>query len=436
MALTKVLLIDHYGPDFGLISKALRPFGCGLMWTETLEDGLDLLREAKPAVVLVSDRLPGLISPTNLLKIIQAQHIPAQIIVMSSQPDFDLAMDWVTEGIFAVIKTPINTERLGLMTARILENQKLFSSMVDQASSLISPGELYIYKNLAGHLEPGHLLQALCDTARKMTGAALTEAWVESEAGDNQIFFSGALAGLGDARLNLPLNWMGRPLGALCLRFEDPADAAKVDQAAIDELVYAGSLFLGQAVRFEEAIKMATRDPLTGLSNRRIFLETIEREFRQARRHNSPLSLLTLDLDHFKTINDTYGHQAGDEILKWLASVVASVVRSGDLPARIGGEEFAIILPRTTIEQATNLAQRLQEGMLSSPIYKMPDLAKPTISQGIASLEHFLVNSTQDLIYWSDQAMYLAKREGRNTIRTISQIQGKTNFQDVQYAFQ
>lgn len=435
MTVHKVLVIDQYGPDFTLISRALRPFGCGLMWTETLDDGIDLIKAAKPILIIVGDNLPGLADPADLLDIIEAEGISAQIIVKTSQPDFERAMDWVSEGIFAALASPVDIERLRTMTGRVISNHALFERVSAVAQVSRQGGD--IYKRLSGHLDTSSLLHALCDTVRKATGAAFVEASADIESGHQLTSIAGPSGGRLDLSLSLALNWMGRDLGRLRLDFDNPHAAANVDKALIEELVQAGSMFLGQTVRYEEAVKMASRDPLTGLCNRRIFLETIEREFKQARRHNSPLSLLTLDLDHFKLVNDTYGHQIGDEVLKWLSTAISKLVRSGDLPARIGGEEFAIILPRTNLEQAAILAQRLKESLLEAPLpADLPDLARPTISQGLSSLEHFLVNSTQDLIYWSDQAMYLAKREGRDAVRIISDLPGKTNYQDVQHVFQ
>jgi diguanylate cyclase (GGDEF)-like protein len=320
------------------------------------------------------------------------------------------------------------------MAGRALAGTDLFERVADSCRERRSGG---VYKRLAGHMEAAPTLQALCETAKDLAGGIGAEAAVEIEGGRTLTAFCGAIGGRLEASLSLPLAWMGRDLGHLRIFFEGPMEAAAVDQALAGDLVEAGSMFLGQAVRFDEAVKMASRDPLTGLCNRRIFIETLDREFKQAKRHNSPLSLLALDLDHFKNVNDTYGHQTGDEILKWLASALSRVVRSGDLPARVGGEEFAVILPRTNLEQAAALAQRLQDVLLETPLpTSVPDLMRPTISQGLASLEHFLVNSTQDLIYWSDQAMYLAKREGRNTFRVVSDLPGKTNFQDVHHVFQ
>jgi diguanylate cyclase (GGDEF)-like protein len=430
--------MDKYGPDFNVIARALRPYGVGLMWTESLSDGLSLLTRAKPALVLVGRNLPGLNDPTDLLGVIQAERLPTQVVVLDENPDFDESMDLVADGVFSVLASPVSMERLRRTAGRVLENHALFQTLLSSGAADHDPGDLYIYKNLAGHMEIRPLLEAFCATAMKISGAVGVEVRTMAELGD----MSQVTVALGRTKRdvqrehNVDLAWLGRHLAAATLYFDEAAPSASLALRSFDELVFAGSLFLGQAVRFEETIKMASRDPLTGLCNRRVYLEAIAREYQQARRHNSPLSLLTLDLDHFKRINDTYGHQTGDEVLKWLAGVVKSVIRSGDLAARTGGEEFSIILPRTNLEQASVMAERLKQALAVSPMPPQLAAMRPTISQGLASLEHFLVNSSQDLIYWSDQAMYLAKREGRDTIRQIADLSMNSNYQDVQYVFQ
>jgi diguanylate cyclase (GGDEF)-like protein len=210
----------------------------------------------------------------------------------------------------------------------------------------------------------------------------------------------------------------------------------KLDEDAIEELVWAASLHLYQAKRYQDALKLASRDHLTGLLNRRAFSESLGREFAKSDRHNTPLSLIMLDIDHFKSINDNFGHQAGDEILRWLAAVIAKTIRFGDLAFRVGGEEFALLLPWADEEQSKILADRLKSALAEDTGLKLAHLVRPTISQGIATMKHFLIKAPEDLIYWSDQAMYLAKKEGRNTIRLLSDLQAKTKFEDTHYVFQ
>jgi diguanylate cyclase (GGDEF)-like protein len=431
--------MDNYSPDMNKIALALRPFGLALMWTESLDDGLDLLAKAQPLMVLVGQNLEGLKDPTDLLKVIHSKRLPTQLVVISPNPDFEQAMDWITEGVYSVISSPISVERLKRLTERILDNYHLFESLVLTETWDDNPSDLFIYKSLSGHTEIKPLLESICSAALSLTGAGRAEAWT----GDDITQANQVSVIKGDSKLTghfdktLDFGWMGRHLASLKLVFRQGTTEETLNKKVLDELVFASSLFLSHAVKLDEALMLASKDPLTGLSNRRVFLETLNREFYLSKRHNTPLSLLTLDLDHFKSVNDTYGHQVGDEILKWLSEVISGVVRLEDLPCRTGGEEFTLILPQTNIEQATILAQRLKDALAVCPLPEScPELIRPTISQGLANSDHFLVSSPKDLIYWSDQAMYLAKQEGRDTIRQVTDLSGNNQYQDVQYVFQ
>jgi diguanylate cyclase (GGDEF)-like protein len=409
------------------------------MWTESLSDGLNLLAQAKPVMVLVGEKLQGLKDPKDLLSVIRAKRLVTQLLVISREPDFDRAMDWVADGVFSVLSSPLSMGRLRDMTKRILDGFSLYQSLVANEIKGERPADLYIYKNLAGHTDIKPLLETMCETALSLTGASRAQAWTGTDLDQSSQFAvtHGDIDMIGEFEKKLDFDWMGRNLASMRLIFADRSAENSLDKAVLGELIFVGSLFLSHAVKLDEALKLASRDPLTGLSNRRVFLESLNQEFFQAKRHNSPLTLLTMDLDHFKNVNDTYGHQTGDELLKWLSGVITKSVRLGDIAARIGGEEFSILLPRTSIEQGNVLAQRLKEALASTPLPEScPDHIRPTISQGLASLNHFLVNTPQDLIYWSDQAMYLAKRDGRDTIRQVRDISGTNQYQDVQYVFQ
>ncbi len=163
-----------------------------------------------------------------------------------------------------------------------------------------------------------------------------------------------------------------------------------------------------------EAISVT--DDLTGLYNRRYFFERLEEYLRAARRHRLPLSLMMLDLDHFKRINDTFGHPTGDRVLKALAEVIRSGLRASDIPARYGGEEFLILLPYTGEAEATRLAERLRRTISGHP-FSIPESARPvTISIGVAEFDVDHPVDGEALVARADAALYRAKRDGRNRV--------------------
>jgi two-component system, cell cycle response regulator len=168
------------------------------------------------------------------------------------------------------------------------------------------------------------------------------------------------------------------------------------------------------AARNELLAKLALTDPLTGLPNRRAFEESLSREVALAIRHVRPLSLLLLDLDHFKRVNDTFGHPAGDEVLASLGLLLGRQGRRGDVVARIGGEEFAVVLPETGKEQAAATAERIRIAVSSSPLgarAKVP----VTVSIGVASLPQ-PCGDLETLVSTADAALYAAKSAGRDRV--------------------
>ncbi|HEX2654864.1 MAG TPA: GGDEF domain-containing protein, partial [Xanthobacteraceae bacterium] len=158
------------------------------------------------------------------------------------------------------------------------------------------------------------------------------------------------------------------------------------------------------------------RDPLTGLHNRRHLFEAAPALIELARRHGAPLCVVLLDLDHFKAVNDTYGHQAGDEVLKTVAELLQRNSRGGDIASRYGGEEFLMVLPEMTAVQAQVRAQQWRAEIAAASIVHGSAVIRVTASFGIASFP--LHGTTADaLIAAADSALYAAKRAGRNQIR-------------------
>lgn len=171
-----------------------------------------------------------------------------------------------------------------------------------------------------------------------------------------------------------------------------------------------------------EMKKLATIDPLTGIANRRRFDEALDTEWKRAVRDASPISLLMIDADHFKSFNDRYGHVAGDDCLRYIASALNSKpLRQHDLVARYGGEEFAAILPGAPAGIAEELAEQMRLSVLASHIpHESNPLGYVTVSIGCAALVPANGMTPADLIGSADRALYLAKESGRNTVCTAA----------------
>jgi diguanylate cyclase (GGDEF)-like protein len=168
--------------------------------------------------------------------------------------------------------------------------------------------------------------------------------------------------------------------------------------------------------RTEAALKeLARHDPLTGAINRRYFFERANQEFARAKRHAAPLCIAEIDIDHFKLINDQYGHAAGDEVLKTLCDDSRRTIRENELFARIGGEEFAILMPDTGIDGAAHLTERLRTAIAGRKLPYKGEYISCTVSIGIAALRAS-DTAIEDCLQRADHAMYGAKQKGRNRI--------------------
>jgi len=163
---------------------------------------------------------------------------------------------------------------------------------------------------------------------------------------------------------------------------------------------------------------IAVTDELTGLKNRRYIMEQIDKEYQRAARTGGTLSLILLDIDHFKRINDTYGHAVGDAVLKEVAQAMQSSLRAYDLLGRVGGEEFLIASPGSTLDDAAGLAERVRVTIKGREVMNMADPITVTVSAGITSLSEQDA-TTEALLARADNALYLAKQQGRDRIVSL-----------------
>ena len=165
----------------------------------------------------------------------------------------------------------------------------------------------------------------------------------------------------------------------------------------------------------------ADRDYLTGLANRRRFRQALDDEFQRWRRYNVPCALVLLDIDHLKKINDKHGHSAGDRVIRHVAAALIELSRDNDTTARLGGEEFALLLAGTDGEKAYLVAERLRQAVSAAPV---DEVGTVTISLGVAAVSSHAI-SERTLYAASDGALYRAKGEGRN-LTAVAQLMGAT----------
>ncbi len=166
----------------------------------------------------------------------------------------------------------------------------------------------------------------------------------------------------------------------------------------------------------QQMAEMSTRDVLTGLYNRRYFYESLDREMSRCGRTRSDMSLCMMDLGHFKNINDSLGHPAGDMVLAGFAKLLKEWIRQSDMACRYGGEEFVVILPDTDMHQAAGVCERFRETLNQRTFYYNQTPIQVTVSIGISSLAAPTTKSAEMLVRAADEALYQAKKQGRNRV--------------------
>ncbi|MGQ9480151.1 diguanylate cyclase [Chloroflexus sp.] len=222
--------------------------------------------------------------------------------------------------------------------------------------------------------------------------------------------------------LAAPLIVGDRIIGAL-LVWSNRHDAyTMADLNALELLAATVAVALHNAFRFAQVQSQAITDNLTGLANRRHFLQVLHQEMERNRRYHTPVSIAMIDVDHFKQINDTFGHIAGDYVLREIARRCRQLLRDVDVLARYGGEEFGLILPETTYEQALKATERLRTVLATTPIMIDGRQINPTISIGVASFNPTVYPDPSSLIADADRALYLAKRRGRNRVCGVQEL--------------
>ena len=232
-----------------------------------------------------------------------------------------------------------------------------------------------------------------------------------------------------DIVLSLPLSMQSNNLGWLV--FDNMLSRTKISQEDILSLKQFSTqiaLAIDNARLFEKVQELSNYDELTKLCLRRFFNENLSQEIYRSQRFNLTLAIILLDIDHFKTINDTYGHIFGDEALKEVSQVIRTSLRQSDIPCRYGGDEIIIMLPRTTAEEAKHIAKRLSQKVKA--IKMNPELTKGqevrlSISQGIA-VYPYDSQEQADLIHCADEALYYVKEGGRGFWASYGDVKNKS----------
>ncbi len=216
----------------------------------------------------------------------------------------------------------------------------------------------------------------------------------------------------------VPLVCQDRAVGVLNLADKMEDDSFSSEDIALIELF--GQLVgasIGNIKLFEKTQRQATTDGLTGLINHKTFYEILEKELWRSRRYGGQISLIMIDIDDLKKINDAYGHRAGDKVIREVSRRIKECIRQIDTAARYGGDEFAVILPNTSLSDATVVGERMVEVVSRTPTTWQKEQIPLSISVGLGQYD--ADSNPEDITSRSDQALYTAKQAGKNTVRAF-----------------
>ncbi len=225
----------------------------------------------------------------------------------------------------------------------------------------------------------------------------------------------------------MPIRYYDGPKGSLYLRTSRRVDRFSENDLKLCQVIIDGSAValknahMFNIIREEKALleKMAVTDDLTRLYNHGFFVRRLGEEFKRAKRYNSVISCSMIDIDNFKGINDTYGHQTGDKVLQQTAKILKKSVRETDMIARYGGEEFAVILPQTAREDALRLAERIRNAIRDFRFDCLKEGEMITVSIGLTTYPHPEIRNIDDIVRKADDGLYKAKEDGKDRVVSL-----------------
>jgi diguanylate cyclase (GGDEF)-like protein len=226
------------------------------------------------------------------------------------------------------------------------------------------------------------------------------------------------------SHLTLPLTIEGEIIGCISLNSDQPNAFDAQDLQFLSVIGYQMAASLKHFQRFSSIKNIAIYDTLTNLYNRRYFEERLEVEAQKSFFSDTSLSLVMVDIDHFKRVNDTFGHTEGDRVLCEIASLLKTSVRKKDTVARYGGEEFILILPEAGLEESSMIAERIRRLVEDTPFEIGQAQINLTVSLGISNFPSHQARSKEELVKMADLALYDAKRRGRNRVNIFNEPKG------------
>jgi diguanylate cyclase (GGDEF)-like protein len=457
MGKPRILIIDDDPVQRDTLADILLGRGYAVLVAKDGTEGLAIFEQNEVGLALIDLGLPD-IPGMKILERIKADRPSTEAIILTGNATLDSAIDATNRGAFSYLVKPYKIDQLLLQIKRANEKREAEEKIVRHASELerINAELKALFEislTISGTIEVEKLLsevlQALVevdifpfersaaaflveeDHLRLASYVGLSPAQVES---CMNIPIGECICGLAITRgeiiisrnshsdehhsvcyadmgphgnIALPLKILGEVIGAITLKTRPDVEINEETVRLLSTLGNQISIAVNNAKLYDEARNFSLRDHLTGLANRRFLNMQLEKSVKAAKRYREKLSVIMLDIDHFKLFNDRHGHLQGDRLLVKLAGILVEEMRSSDYVFRYGGEEFLVILPQTDLATACDAAERLRTSVES--------VAGVTISLGVSTYKDTM-QEDEELIRAADTALYQAKQRGRNRV--------------------
>jgi diguanylate cyclase (GGDEF)-like protein len=455
----RVLIVDDSRLDRELSEGALERVA-RIECCASAEEALEALRR-EPADLVLSDlTMPGL-SGLELLERVRREHPRTEFILVTAHASVDSAVEALRMGAADYLRKPVHADELALVVTRTLERRRLIEdnarlgdllATVEACRALapcLEPGEVYpvaldillgalgrgrgvaVFSRSPTHGSDGVAFRGLGEEVAALRTLLVDEKRIDLDGFDRlTVAASGPIhdalraAGIGVGRmLVIPLHGEESESGVLAV-FEDrgPFSSAELERARM--VAGHAGIALRNAERYQQAKERAFVDDVTGVYNARYLFTALEHEIRRAQRYGTELTVLFLDLDRFKLVNDTHGHLVGSQTLRRLADVLRQCIRQVDTLARYGGDEFTILLADTPLDTGLRIAERIRGAVADARFETRTD--RPLhieVSVGVAAYPTH-ARAPEQLIDLADKAMYRAKSLGRNRVCSASELDG------------
>lgn len=435
----RVLILDEDSAAASEIADALAVDGHAVELQPNLEDGIAALAKVAPDVVVVDpwsgEGLGGEVID-KLRRVRDPHGSSPEVVVVTKLHDVDAAVDALHRGASDYLVKPTGAGRLRLAIARALERLRLLNENVRLRHDLaLYAAAQRILETLDTAQLAAYGLEALVSFSRADAGAVFALEQILAERGLSEAECRAL------ARLPRPVNFtdrvalhengvvgpgavLGRFREAMLLDLDDDRAAVLVSARGFDAAKEESGLFLARQLqtafrnteRFADAEREARRDSLTGLWNARAFQEAVNHLVARAQLERQPFSVLFLDVDHFKGVNDRHGHVTGSRLLVEIAAVLQRCLREGDVVARYGGDEFTVLLPEVDTDVALRVAERIRETIANHRFLVPSGATLPiTVCVGVASFPRH-ARDAQAILDMADRAMYIGKGSIRNSV--------------------